>query len=436
MAGSRTLKLSILAETADLVRGLDSASKETQTFGDKVETGFSKVGKAVAAAGIAIGALATKLAVDGVKAALEDEAAQAKLATTLENVTGATESQIAAVEDYIYQTSIAVGITDDELRPSFERLLRSTKNVDEAIRLQTLALDVSAGTGKGLAQVTEGLAKAYDGNFGALRKLGAGLDDSIIKSKDFDGAVAALSATFSGQADVAANTYQGRITRLKIAFDEAKETIGSALLPQLDKLTGFLLDNAVPAFNAFIAGLTGKSGVTAAIGETSPRVAEMKGQLSDSEKVSNELGKTLANLGAKVGDLFAILDAGTGGEGTATGGFIKAIRAINAVLEIMAKLIDGVVKGIKFILDKADALAKAFTGIGDRVAGLNPFNTRQSSFATPTTPMTGNLGLASGSQNYITVNGALDPEGVARTIVDVLNNSQGRGTLGAGALVF
>ena len=171
MAGSRTLKLSILAETADLVRGLDSASKETQTFGDKVETGFSKVGKAAAVAGAAVVALASKLAIDGVKAALEDEAAQAKLATTLQNVTAATDAQIASVEGYIYQTSIAVGVTDDELRPSFERLLRSVKNIDEAIRLQTLALDVSAGTGKSLAQVTEALAKAYDGNFGALKRL-------------------------------------------------------------------------------------------------------------------------------------------------------------------------------------------------------------------------------------------------------------------------
>ncbi len=158
MAGSRTLKLSILAETADLIKGLDKANQETQTFGDKVEAGFAKVGKAATLAAAAIGALALKMAVDGIKAALEDEAAQAKLAATLENVTNATEQQIASVEEYIYQTSIAVGVTDDELRPSFERLFRSVKNIDEAIRLQTLALDISAGTGRSLAQVSEALA--------------------------------------------------------------------------------------------------------------------------------------------------------------------------------------------------------------------------------------------------------------------------------------
>lgn len=437
MAGSRTLKLSILAETADLVRGLDSASKETQTFGDKVETGFSKVGKAAAVAGAAVAALAGKLAIDGVKAALEDEAAQAKLATTLQNVTAATDAQIASVEDYIYQTSIAVGVTDDELRPSFERLLRSVKNIDEAIRLQTLALDVSAGTGKSLAQVTEALAKAYDGNFGALKRLGAGIDDGIIKSKDFDAVVASLSKTFAGQADVAANTYAGRVERLKIAFNEAKESIGSALLPQLGKLTDFILQNGIPAFNAFIAGLTGKSGLKSALGETSPRVIEMRTELTDTEKIGLELGKTIANLGSRVADLFKILDKGTGGEGSSLDGFVKAIKAVNAVLNIMADIIEGIGNGITAIISGADKVAKTFDKWGDKVASISPF-VRRSSFEVPQAPMasTNTLGLATGNQNFITVNGAIDPEGTARTIINVLNNSQGRGTLGAGALAF
>lgn len=439
MAGSRTLKLSILAETADLVKGLNSASKETETFGDKVEAGFSKVGKAAAVAGAAIVALAGKMAIDGVKAALEDEAAQAKLAQTLENVTGATESQIKAVEDYVYQTSVAVGVTDDELRPSFERLLRSVKNIDEAVRLQNLALDISAGTGKSLAQVTEALAKAYDGNFGALKRLGGGIDEGIIKSKDFDGAVAALSKTFEGQADVAANTYAGRVARLKIAFDEAKESIGAALLPQLGRLTDYILKDGIPAFNAFVAGLTGSGGLGTALGETSPKVVEMRTKLTTTEEIANELGKTIRNLGSRFADLFAIFDTATGGEGSATAGLEKALRALNAVAQATAKVfevikytVEGIVDGFRDIVRWGNQAKQFFSN-------LNPFgNARQSSFDVPMAPVptTSNLGMASGGANYITVNGALDPEGVARTIVDVLNNSQSRGTLGAGALVF
>ena len=436
MAGNRTLKLSILAETADLIKGLDQANKETQTFGDKVENGFAKVGKAAALAGAAIGALALKMAVDGVKAALEDEAAQAKLAATLQNVTNATNAQIASVEEYIYQTSVAVGVTDDELRPSFNRLVRSVKDIDEAIKLQTLALDVSAGTGKSLAQVTEALAKAYDGNFGALKKLGGGIDESIIKNKDFNGAVVALSETFAGQADVAANTYAGRVERMKIAFNEAKESIGAALLPQLGKLTSFLLDQGVPAFNAFVAGLTGKGGLGSAIGETSPRVVEMNTRLTSAEAIANELGKTIRTVGSRFAELFAIFDTATGGQGSAVAGLEKALKALNFVAQATAKVlevinvtVEGIVQGFKELVTFGNK-AKEFLG------NINPFGARQTSFDVPnmTAPSTSNLG--NGSANYITVNGAIDPEGTARTIINVLNNSQSRGTLGAGALVF
>jgi hypothetical protein len=81
MAGSRTLKLSILADTADLVKGLKQAEDTSSTFGDKLGGAFRAVGTAAIAAGAAIGAMAVKSAIDGVKSAIEDEAAQAKLAT-------------------------------------------------------------------------------------------------------------------------------------------------------------------------------------------------------------------------------------------------------------------------------------------------------------------------------------------------------------------
>ena len=435
MAGSRTLKLSILAETADLVKGLNSASQETQTFGDKVEAGFSKVGKAAALAAAAIGALALKTAIDGVKAAIEDEEAQAKLAATLETVTKATNAQIESVERYITETSLAVGVTDDELRPSLDRLLRSVKNVDEAIALQTLALDISAGTGKSLAQVTESLARAYDGNFGSLKRLGGGIDESIIKNKDFDAAVAALSDTFGGRADVAANTYQGRIERIKIAFNEAKESIGAAMLPQLGRLTDYIINTGVPALNAFIAGLTGDKSIGSAAQEISPKVAEMTSKLKDQKTQANQLGLAIRDTGSKFLDFFAIIDAGLGGKGDGLNGLITLLKAFNAVANATVTI-------LKELLFLTEALLrfKIFDpeGLEDIRRRYELPSVRRSSLDVPVAPvpMTSNLGTAQGGANYITVNGAIDPEGTARTIINVLNNSQSRGTLGAGALAF
>ena len=141
MAGqSRTLKLSILGDIDQLKKSLATGSTEVQGFGNKLGGFAKKAGAAFAVAGAAAAAYAGKLLVDGVKSAIEDEAAQAKLATTLKNVTGATNNQIKAVEDYITQTALANGVTDDKLRPSLDRLIRSTKDQTKAQELQSLAL--------------------------------------------------------------------------------------------------------------------------------------------------------------------------------------------------------------------------------------------------------------------------------------------------------
>ena len=257
MAGqSRTLKLSILGDIDQLKKSLTSGSTEVQGFGDKIGDFSKKAGLAFAAAGAAAAAYAGKLLIDGVKSAIEDEAAQAKLATTLQNVTGATNAQIAAVEDYITQTALANGVTDDQLRPSLDRLLRATKDVTKAQQLQSLALDVAAGTGKDLSAVSEALGKAYDGNLGALKRLGVGIDESIIKSKDFDAAAAALATTFEGQASKQADTFQGKMARLTVAFDEAKETVGSYVLDALTPLVSGFVDKGIPAIQNFATNLS------------------------------------------------------------------------------------------------------------------------------------------------------------------------------------
>jgi hypothetical protein len=256
MAGqSRTLKLSILADIDNLKKNLGSGSKEVEGFGSKLGGFAKKAGTAFAVAGAAAAAYAGTLLVDGVKSAIEDEAAQAKLATTLKNVTGATTNQIKAVEDYITKTALANGITDDKLRPSLDRLIRSTKDQTKAQELQTLALDIAAGTGKDLQAVSEALGKAYDGNLGALKKLGVGIDESIIKSKDFDAAAAALSKTFEGQASKQAETFQGKMARLTVAFDEAKETVGSYVLDALTPLLSGFVDKGIPAIQKFADNL-------------------------------------------------------------------------------------------------------------------------------------------------------------------------------------
>jgi hypothetical protein len=251
MAGSRTLKLSILGDVDNLNKSLKTASGDVDSFGDKIGKAGIAIGKAFAAAAAAAGAAAIAIGIDGVKAAIEDEKAQTQLALALENATGATTAQIAATEQSILQMSLATGVADDELRPALGRLVRSTGDITKAQDLLSTALDISAATGKPVEAVANSLAKAYDGNTAALGKLGVGLSTAELKTMSFEEVQGRLTELFGGAAAANADTYAGKIARVQVAFDEAKETLGTALLPILDTLLKFINENALPAITAF-----------------------------------------------------------------------------------------------------------------------------------------------------------------------------------------
>lgn len=250
MAGIPKVKITFDADFDELKRGISGAQTEVSGFSDRLGKFGKMAGAAFAAAGVAAAAYAGKLLVDGVKSAIADEAAQAKLATTLKNVTGATEGQIAAVEAQILKTSLLTGKTDDELRPSFERLVRATKDSDEALKLQSVAIDVAAGSGKSLEAVTNAMAKAAEGNTGALSKLGVGLTAAQLKTMSMEEVTAALATTFGGQAAQQADTFAGKMARLKVAFDEGKETVGSFVLDAITPMITFVVDNVIPQLSA------------------------------------------------------------------------------------------------------------------------------------------------------------------------------------------
>ena len=261
---SRTLKLAILAEVADFNKNLKSAGATT----DSLSTQFADFGKKAAVAFTAAAAAIGAFAQASIKNALADEAAQRKLEETLRASTAATDAQISSVGKWIDKTSLAIGVTDDELRPAFSRLARSTNDVENAQKLLNLALDISAATGKPLEAVSNALGKAYDGNAASLGRLGLGLDANLLKSKDTNKIMETLTATFGNFAENEAETTAKKFERVKIAIDEAQESIGAALLPLVEKLANYLLTTLVPNMNLFIAALTGNNGVVDGIDQS------------------------------------------------------------------------------------------------------------------------------------------------------------------------
>lgn len=171
-----------------------------------------------------------------IKGAIEDEKSLKVLNKTLANMgfRGATEQ----VGEFINKLQFSAGIADDQLRPALNNLVLATGNLTQSQKLLQVALDVSAGTGRDLDTITVALAKAYNGNFTALKKLNLGIDETLIKNKDLSGILTVLSQKFAGASANAVDTYAGKIQILQLAVGEAQETIGYALLNALDKATG------------------------------------------------------------------------------------------------------------------------------------------------------------------------------------------------------
>jgi hypothetical protein len=225
---AKTLTVFLAADVSKLTRSLKTADADMQGFSGTLN---KLVGPALLATVAAAGALAIKLGVDGVKAAMDDDASLQALAKTLQNVGLAHDTE--QIEAYISSLERSLGIADDELRPAYDRLVRSTKDTETANQALALALDISAGSGKSLDAVVQALGRGYDGNTQGLSRLGAGIDAATLKTGDMEKITASLSATFSGQAQTAAATYEGQVKRLSTAADNMKEAFGAGLLRNL-----------------------------------------------------------------------------------------------------------------------------------------------------------------------------------------------------------
>ena len=438
MAGNRTLKLSILADVDDLKKKLNQGSDEVEGFGTKLGK-FGKVaGLAFAAAGAAAAAYAGKIAIDGVKAAIEDEAAQTRLATSLKNVTGATEAQIKSTEAYILKTELAYGVTDEKLRPSLDRLVRSTKDVEEAQKLQTLALNIAAGTGKDLQAVSEALAKAHDGNFTALKKLGGGIDENILKSKDFNAATASLAKTFEGQASKQAETFQGKMDRLKVAFDEGKETIGSFILDAITPMIDFIVKNVVPAIQIFANSIGGAGGIKMVFTEYIDVAKKIF--LPVLEGLKYAFDKIKAAVGENSDSFKALYDFVKTYLAPFLGGAFKlAIQVIGTAIAAVVNVVGDLISGFQTLIELGSKVGNFLGNInpfgGGKAAG-GPVSSNKTYLVgekgpelfTPGTSgsITPNSAIRSGSSGTtinISVSGAIDPISTARQIADILSNA-------------
>jgi hypothetical protein len=234
-------------------KGSKAAARDINKLGKNFDKFAGKVGKAFGLAAAASAAFAIKIGIDSVKAAIADEKSQALLANSLKHTTGATDAVIASTEAFIDQIQRTFGVVDDDLRPALSKLASVTGSVTDAQKLLGLALDVSAGGNVDLDAATNAVTKALQGNYKALKNLGVPITDAMVKSKDLNAILTLTAKTFGGAAATRANTFEYRMVRLNIAFGEAKETLGKALMPTLENLFTVMVTKVIPAIQTFLA---------------------------------------------------------------------------------------------------------------------------------------------------------------------------------------
>jgi hypothetical protein len=238
--------------------------KQLETTGEKAQFAIKKAAVPAAAA---LAGLAVALG-DATRAAMEDQQEQAALALTLQNVTGAGAAQTAQVEKQISAMSRASGVADTEYRKALEALVRGTKDVGIAMNDMNLVMDISTATGMDSASVADALAKAYQGNFKALRSLSPEMSTMIKEGASLNEVMDVLGGTFGGATAKNAETAAGKMAILKNSIGETKESIGAALLPVLEAVLPVLNKFAMWAQDnpkAFLAIAAAIGAVAAAI---------------------------------------------------------------------------------------------------------------------------------------------------------------------------
>ena len=385
----RTLKLEVLAETKQFVKGMDDANKKTESFGDKLNDFSKKASVAFAAAGAVVGAFAIKLGKDSVEAAIKAEAEQNRLNQILLTTNGATQVQIGLLDDQADALQRLGVVSGGNIKVVQAQLATFDLSFDSIKRLTPAILDyVTAEKGASASaddfkSATNGLAQALNGNFASLTATGFVLDDTtkeLIKngteSERSAALVGVLDSTYKDFNSTLLGTTEGRLQNVNNQFDDLKVTIGTALLPVFEDLMLFiantviplLQDKVVPVIEAFIAGLTGNNGLTNSLTESQETAIKWGKNIAGFIKVIISLKDEILFMGAALTGVFVVnrIAAGVAAIITLITTLRKALGALRA-----SAMIAGVAQA--FALNPLLGVGAVALGIGVMTAAKAAF---------------------------------------------------------------
>ena len=199
----------------------------------QAENAADKLGRTVKTALIGVGVTAFA------KSAISAFAAQEKQLNLFKNSLRTIGFEFATSDSLAFLNSLKLqyGVVDEQLIPAYQQLLTTTRSLAASQNLTNVALDIAARQNISVTQAADALSKAYLGNTKSINALDLGISKATLASGDFSAILKEITNITKGSAASAADTFAGKLAKIKVAADSAKVSIGAGLVEALMQIT-------------------------------------------------------------------------------------------------------------------------------------------------------------------------------------------------------
>lgn len=282
MAGSRTLKVSILADVADLLKGLNTGEKELSSFGDKMADFGKKAAVALAAAATAAAAFAVKFGKDAINAASD-------LNETISKTNVLFGDASEAIIEFAQTSASSLGQSTQQALDAAATFATFGKSaglagqdlVDFSKDFVVLASDLASFNNTSPEEAIQAIGAALRGEAEPLRRYGVLLDDASMRQKALElGIVSTTKNALTPQQKVLAaqalifeqtGAAQGDFARtsdglansqriLEAQLANVTTQVGTALLPIMNEFMSFVGSKAIPFIQELASKFNDKTG--------------------------------------------------------------------------------------------------------------------------------------------------------------------------------
>jgi len=199
----------------------------------QAENAADKLGRTVKTALIGVGVTAFA------KSAISAFAAQEKQLNLFKNSLRTIGFEFATSDSLAFLNSLKLqfGVVDDQLIPAYQQLLTTTRSLGAAQNLTNVALDIAARQNISVTAAADALSKAYLGNTKSIGTLDLGISKATLASGNFAAILKEITNVTKGSAAAAADTFAGKLAKIKVAADSAKVSIGAGLVEALMQIS-------------------------------------------------------------------------------------------------------------------------------------------------------------------------------------------------------